>query len=347
MMTFNELKIEVYEIAQSKFGQLTPILKQRLDIELIAIEKYGKTELIVVLWKLFKHFEDNDVCAKLHLYDGYGVSLVSYILGLSLFNPLEHPKLITEKYVLNTLRETRGANFRIDSNKLEIVEEKLKELDYQFEKETYGNNIYFLKVLSKDDESTNFTLYYQYRTNACRLQRAYHILDKHIIDNMPYNDTETFDMINELDLYGTTISSLAPITLEALRLIRPESLGELSIALAFTSEKQYDDLLEFIANRVSGWKTPTGRKKVDDILKHTNGILLFSKQKSECLKWLNRSFWEEDTWQTYSGRVARLIKSGQAVNKCDTYREAYNLYKLAYIKRHHPVEFNKILALKH
>ena len=347
MMTFNELKTTIYEIAQAKFGELTPEVKQRLNVELNAIEKYGKTELIAVLWRLFKHFEDNDVCAKLQLYDGYGVSLVCYILGLSLFNPLEHPELITEKYVFNTFRETRGGNFRIDSNKLEIVEEKLKELDYQFEKETYGNSIYFLKVISKDEESSNFTLYYQYRSNACRLQRAYHVLDKHIIDNMPYNDKETFDMINEFDIYGTTICSLAPITLEALRLIRPESLGELSIALAFTSEKQYDDLLEFISNRVSGWNIPTGRKEVDDLLRHTNGILLFTKQKSECLKWLNRSFWEEDTWQTYSSRVKRLLKSGQAVNKCDTYREAYNLYKLAYIKLHYPVEFNKILTINY
>ena len=345
MMTFTELKTDVYEIAQAKFGQLEPEVLQRLDVELNAIEKFGKTELIVVLWGLFQDLKSNDVCAKLHLYDGYGVSLVCYVLGISLFNPIEHPKLITEKYVLNTLRETKGANFRIDADKPEIVEEKLKEWNYQFEKETYGN-IYFLKVISKDEESSNVTLYYQYRSNACRLQRAYQILDKRVIDTIPYDDRETFDMINEFDIYGTTISCLAPITLEALRLIRPESLGELAIALAFTSEKQYDDLLEYVANRVSGWNTPTGRKEVDDLLKHTNGVLLFSKQKSECLKWHHRSYWDEDTWQIYSSRVKRLLKSGKVVNKCDTYREAYNLYKLAYLKLHHPTEFSKILTLK-
>ena len=59
MMTFNELKTDVYGIALQKFGQLTPEVKQRLDVELDAIEKYGKTELIVVLWGLFKHFEGN------------------------------------------------------------------------------------------------------------------------------------------------------------------------------------------------------------------------------------------------------------------------------------------------
>lgn len=52
MMTFTELKTDVYEIAQAKFGQLTPEVKQRLDVELNAIEKYGiislKRRLMVI-----------------------------------------------------------------------------------------------------------------------------------------------------------------------------------------------------------------------------------------------------------------------------------------------------------
>ena len=67
MMTFNQLKTDVYSIALQKFGQLTPEVKQRLDVELNAIEKNGKTELIVVLWWLFQDLKSNDVCAKLHL----------------------------------------------------------------------------------------------------------------------------------------------------------------------------------------------------------------------------------------------------------------------------------------
>ena len=46
METFNELKNDVYEIAQAKLGQLTEEIKQRLDFELDAIERYGRTELI-------------------------------------------------------------------------------------------------------------------------------------------------------------------------------------------------------------------------------------------------------------------------------------------------------------
>ena len=38
MITFNDLKSQVYEIAQQRFGHLTEDIKQRLDVELVAIE---------------------------------------------------------------------------------------------------------------------------------------------------------------------------------------------------------------------------------------------------------------------------------------------------------------------
>ena len=53
MKTFKELKNDVYEIAQATFGQLTYEVRQRLDSELDGIEKYGRTELFVTLWRLF------------------------------------------------------------------------------------------------------------------------------------------------------------------------------------------------------------------------------------------------------------------------------------------------------
>lgn len=41
MKTFKELNNDVYEIAQTWFGQLTDGVRQRLDSELDGIEKYG------------------------------------------------------------------------------------------------------------------------------------------------------------------------------------------------------------------------------------------------------------------------------------------------------------------
>ena len=122
METFNQLKNNVYEIAQAKLGQLTDDIKQRLDLELGGIEKYGRSELICTLWWLFNELSAKDICVKLRPNNGYSVSLVSYLLGISLFNPMEHPKLITERYVMNTLREVSRVNLRIDVNKPEVIE---------------------------------------------------------------------------------------------------------------------------------------------------------------------------------------------------------------------------------
>ena len=61
METFNELKNDVYEIAQAKLGELTEEIKERLDFELGAIERYGRTELICTLGWLFNELSNKDI----------------------------------------------------------------------------------------------------------------------------------------------------------------------------------------------------------------------------------------------------------------------------------------------
>ena len=132
MKTFKELKNDVYEIAQTKFGQLTDEVRQRLDSELDGIEKYGRTELFVTLWRLFMDLSEKDICVKLRSLNGYSVSLMSYLLGISLFNPMEHPNIITERYVLNTLREVARVDLRIDVNKPEMIVQLVYDYGYEY-----------------------------------------------------------------------------------------------------------------------------------------------------------------------------------------------------------------------
>ena len=346
METFNELKNDVYEIAQAKLGQLTEEIKERLDFELGAIERYGRTELISTLGWLFNELSNKDIYVKLRPNNGYSVSLVSYLLGISLFNPMEHPKLITERYVMNTLREVSRVNLRIDTNKPEAIEQFFADLGYEYNQDSILK-IHSLYLKAKNEQSADFALTYEYRPNVCRLQRAYHEITPDHFINIPYNDVETFESINELFLYGITTMCYPPITLEALRLIRPMSLSELAEALAFRSEKQYDDLMEYISNRLHENFTPSGRPEVDEMLSHTHGVVLFSRQRTECLKWRHRSYWfNEDEWKSYKEHVKRLLKAGEVQNKCDVYLEAHNLYKLAYIRLHYPDQHSKILNTK-
>lgn len=282
METFNELKNDVYEIAQAKLGQLTEEIKERLDFELGAIERYGRTELICTLGWLFDELSNKDIYVKLRPNNGYSVSLVSYLLGISLFNPMEHPKLITERYVMNTLREVSRVNLRIDTNKPEAIEQFFADLGYEYNKDSILK-IHSLYLKAKNEQSADFALTYEYRPNVCRLQRAYHEITPDHFINIPYNDVETFESINELFLYGITTMCYPPITLEALRLIRPMSLSELAEALAFRSEKQYDDLVEYISNRLHENFTPSGRPEVDEMLSHTHGVVLFSRREQNAL----------------------------------------------------------------
>lgn len=345
MKTFKELKNDVYEIAQAKFGQLTDDVRLRLDLELNAIEQYGRAELLVVLWWLFMDLSEKGIGVKLRPLDGYSVSLVSYLLGISLFNPMEHPNIITERYVLNTLRQVSRVDLRIDVNKPEMIAQLVYDYSYEYIRDSLLK-IHTLKVKSQHEESADFSLTYEYRPNSCRLQRASHEMKPDSFFNIPYDDIETFESINELYLHGITTKCYPPITLEALRLIRPTSLSELTEALAFKSENQYDDLMEYLSNRLHENFISTGRYEVDEMLSHTHGVVLFSRQRTECLMWTNRSNWsDEDEWQTYKERVKQLLKAGHAEYKCDVYLEAHNLYKLAYIRLHYPEHYLKILNI--
>ena len=346
MKTFKELKNDVYEIAQIRFGQLTDVVRLRLDSELNAIEQYGRTELLAALWWLFIDLSEKGIGVKLRPLDGYSVSLVSYLLGISLFNPMEHPNLITERYVLNTLREVSRVNLRIDVNKPEMIVQLVYDYGYEYARDSLLK-MHTLKVKSQYEESADFTLCYECRPNSCRLQRTHYeiIADSFIM--IPYDDIEVYESINDLFLYGITTKCYPPITLEALRLIRPKSLSELTEALAFKAENQYDDLMEYLSNRQHKNFTPTGCSEIDEMLSHTHGVVLFSRQRAECLKWTNRSYWsDEDEWRAYKERVQKLLKAGAVENKCDVYLEAHNLYKLAYIRQHYPDQYSKILIIK-
>ena len=346
MKMFNELKNDVYEIAQTKFGQITDEVRQLLDSELDGIEKYGRAELFVTLRQLFMDLSEKDICVKLRPLNGYSVSLVSYLLGISLFNPMEHPNIITERYVLNTLREVARVDLRIDVNNPQMIVELVYDYDYEYVRESILK-IHSLKIKSQNEESADFSLTYEYRPNSCRLQRAHHDIMADSLFKIPYDDINVYENINDLYLHGITTKCYPPITLEALRLIRPTSLSELTEALAFKSENQYYDLMEYLSNRLHENFTSTGRPEVDAMLSHTHGVVLFSRQRTECLKWTNQSYWsDEDKWQAYKERLKQLLKAGHAENKCDVYLEAHNLYKLAYIRQHYPDQYSNILNTK-
>ena len=286
MITFNDLKSQVYEIAQQRFGHLTDDIKQRLDVELAAIEKYDNSAVIACIWRLFDELYKNNICSQLRIFNEYGVSLVCYVLGISMFNPLDHPTLDAESIALKAFRYCPWFNFSIDGNAYKLIEQWLKEWGYEFEIEATDNiSSMIMSLRINANKIIRFDI--RCRPSSCKLRQAILELGDKLFYNIPFDDKDTFEAICNLDLYGTTTACFSPITLDALRLIKPSSLNELAMVLSFAKEDQYEDLMNYTSDR---------------------GV--------------NRS------------------------NNFAQYVEAFNIYKLSYIKTHYPDHFNKILTHK-
>lgn len=285
MKTFKEFKKKVYEAARIKLGHLTDDAKQRLDLELSAIERFNKTELFTCLWRLFDELSKNNICSQLSVYNEYGTSLVCYVLGISLLNPLDHPTLNPKKLVLDTFRYCPYFTFSIDSNAYKQIPQWLKEWGYDFNIECSDYNSSMIMNLNIDRDKI-IHMYINLRSGDCKLRRAFVEMGEQAVIDIPNDDKETFETISNLNLYGTTTTGFPPITLDALRLIKPSSLNELATALSYCREEQYQSLMIYISSN--------GKKRTDNFA-------------------------------------------------ASEYVKAYNIYKIAYIKKHYPEHFDKIL----
>ena len=345
MADFDVFQTEVYSTAKEIYGVIPNEVKDRLDLELTGIKNNNRTIMLATMVSLMSSLENKGIMSKLSLKNGHNVSLVCYLLGISTFNPMKHPQLITERYIINTLESAPVISLRIDKDRQDAVDAILYDLGLEVEREEAGP-IHFRKIKYIDDSKYDFTLQFMYGACCARLQQLRNVIGTEAFENIPDNDMKTMALINSLDLYGTSTGCFAPITLEAIRQIQPKTISELTEVLAFCSERQYQDLQRYIYNRANHISTYTGYPEIDSILKHTHGALLFTRQKNDILK-LRIHTSESDDPDAEKKKVIRevckLLLPFQLSNKCDKYVEAYNLYRLAYAKVHYPDAFQKVI----
>ena len=162
-------------------------------------------------------------------------------------------------------------------------------------------------------------------------------------DSIPDNDSQTWELIHKLDVFGTT-RHLSMTNYEAIRSVRPQTISELSEALAFGHYKQYSLLQEYLKNKHAGVTTYTGDAVIDEILSHTHGVILYSRQQEAYKKRLNElSRSDAQTYYRCNEYLNRQMTQNNILNKCDCYVKASNMYRLAYIKVHYPKAFKKRL----
>ena len=339
MNGFNQ---DILNLARIKFGEIPKDVEHRLIAETDAIKDYGRGEMLQTMWRLVDELKKHDVNICLTLGQGYNVSLVCYLLGISSFNPIDHPRLKTESYVISTFRLSSEIVFKIDKEQSAVIDNLLNSLQYEVAGMDVQGVFHSRKIKACCEGNSDFALEFKYEPNVGRIRIFGELIGWDKFEKIPTDDVETMKLIHDIDIYGATTSSLAPITIEAIRKIRPSNVEKLADALSFTSERKYSHLLKYLKNRDTGNRVFTGHPKIDEILSPTHGILLYTSQLGQIFKLPLRSELGENAYNAIRGKLRSLMAS-PIVNRCDIYLKAYDLYRSAYVKVHYPEIFKKVI----
>ena len=351
MKDFKKFREHVYDLAKRRFGEISLEVDQRLNLEFEAIRVNRRTLMLNTVSLILRELDADGIFCERTQQNGYNVSLVCYLLGISLFNPMDHPELITERYVINTMNKIPLMTFTVETNILEklknILEDHgLKEIcstDNSYLKQIGGTcyDVYVVNYNHEDAESTSFELRIKYSDRKTSDRKILYQLGVNLYESIPDNDSLTWEKIHRLDIFGTT-RHLTMTNYESLRSIRPRTISELSEALSFEHDKQYLLLQEYLQNKYAGATTYTGDDVIDEILCHTHGVLLYSRQEEAYLKRLNELC--RSDYQAYdccNEFLNRQLAHNVINNKCDMYVKAINMYRLAYVKVHYPEVFTQ------
>ena len=353
MKDFKKFREKVYDLAKRRFGEISEEVDQRLNLELEAIRINRRTLMLNTIALVLSELETENIYCERTQQTGYNVSLVCYLLGISLFNPMDYPELITERYVIRAMDSISGMTFTVDSNILEklkniLDQHGLKDVcstERSYLKQIKGKcyDIYLVDYNIADAESSSFEVYIRYSEHKTLDRKILNQVGMAKYEGIPENDSQTWEIIQNLDLFGTT-RHLTMTNYEAIHQIRPRSISELAEALSFEQDKQYSLLQEYLQNKHTGATTYTGDAVIDEILSHTYGVLLYSRQQEAYMKRLNElSCSEKQAYDRCNEYLNSQLSLSVISNKCDKFVKAANLYRLAYIKTHYPEAFQKVI----
>ena len=247
-----DFKQEIWKLARMKFGEITEDVEQRLIVEVDAIKGYGRGEMLHTMWRLVDELMKHDINIRLTLGQGYNVSLVCYLLGISSFNPIDHPGIKTESYAIGAFKISSEIVFKIDKDQSAVIDGFFNSLRYEVARQDAPGGIYSRKIKACCEGNSDFALEFKYEPNIGWTRIFGELIGWDKFEKIPTDDVETMKLIHDIDIYGATTSSLAPITIEAIREIRPSTVEELADALSFTSERKYGHLLKYLETRDTG-----------------------------------------------------------------------------------------------
>lgn len=114
MTQFEKLQERVDAAVAALPHALNDEQNRRLRNELQAIRDYRRAEMLNAVAEIVKDSRDWQVYPTLCANEGYCVSYVCWLLGISDFNPLDHPWLSSERFALNTFKKDEDITLYYD-----------------------------------------------------------------------------------------------------------------------------------------------------------------------------------------------------------------------------------------
>ena len=178
------------------------------------------------------------------------------------------------------------------------------------------------------------------------------IADKFDANNLPLDDSSTFELFQRADTDGIFMMESEWDKYD-LRQIKPKNMDELTATIALSHGLAVNPYIYTYLKiqKIQPFTYPrfTEMERVKEILSDTHGMLLWKEQKEEILAYIDSLSDEEK--ERYSSAIKIVLHEIElrqhSLSSRKFFRNRANIcYKLAYIKAHMPEDFER-LRMKH
>ena len=160
-----------------------------------------------------------------------------------------------------------------------------------------------------------------------------------------YEDKDTYALLQRGDTDGIFFLEGA-FNQYDLRQLKPSNLDELSAACAFSHPLTNDLIYKYLKNReINRDGDYYGISEVDEVIRETNGIVLYKQQADEISSRLDKLIAEGRTeYEKQADFIKEDLKKRRKwmINRDYIVRRARLIYKLAYIKVHMHDDFMRL-----
>ena len=174
------------------------------------------------------------------------------------------------------------------------------------------------------------------------------IADKFDANNLPLDDSSTFELFQRADTDGIFMMESEWDKYD-LRQIKPKNMDELTATIALSHGLAVNPYiytyLKIQKIQLFTYPRFTEMERVKEILSDTHGMLLWKEQKEEILAYIDSLSDEEK--ERYSSAIKIVLheielRQHSLSNRKFFRNRAMICYKLAYIKAHMPEDFERL-----